>query len=90
MRDRLPRRGGRYHFFSEEILQSGIIKHRIGQKPFQAGILVFKALQPLGLTDIDPAILGLPLIDGGIADAVLAAQIGDGNPASCSFRMPMI
>lgn len=80
MRDRLPLRSGRYHF-SEEILQGRIVEHRIRQQPLQPGVLVLKALQPLGLADIHPAILGLPLVDGRIADAVLAAQIGHGNPS---------
>ena len=57
--------------------------------------LVFQPLHPLGFTDIHPVILGLPLVDGHIADAMLAAQIGDRNAVnavrcSCSFRMPMI
>ena len=66
-------------FFPEEILQSCVIKHRIGQKPFQAGILVFKTLQPLSIADIHPPTLGLPLVDGRIADPILAAHISNGN-----------
>jgi hypothetical protein len=73
-------------FFSQEVLQSGIVEHRIGQQPFQTGVLVYQTLQPLGLADIHAAILGLPFIDGRIADAVLAAQIGNGNPGLMLFQ----
>ena len=66
--------------FSQEILQRSIVEHRIRQKSFQTGVLVFQPLQPLRLADIHAAILGFPFVDGRITDAVFAAQIGDGNP----------
>lgn len=46
----------------------------------QAGVLLLKPLQTLGLADIHAAIRGLPLLHGRISDAVLAAQIGHENP----------
>jgi hypothetical protein len=42
---------------------------------FPAGV---KALQPLRLADIHIAILGIAFRNGRIADAILAAQIGNG------------
>jgi hypothetical protein len=53
-------------------------------------VLVPETLRALGLADIDPAIPCLRLVDGRFADAVLAANIGNRNPASNSLRMPMI
>ena len=56
-----------------------VLVHRIGEEPFQAGILVLKALQPLRLADVHATIFGFPLVNGRITDAMLAAQIGDGH-----------
>ena len=42
------------------------------------------------LADLHVAKPGLPFVNGRIADAMLAAQIGTETPVSCSFRMPMI
>lgn len=65
---------------------NGSIEHRIRQQPFQTSVFVLETLQPLGLADIHAAILGFPLVDGRIADAVLAAQIGDRNPGLVLFQ----
>ena len=54
--------------------------------PFPARALVLKPLRALGLADVHPTILGFPLVDGRIADAVLAAQICDGNPGLVLFQ----
>lgn len=66
--------------FSQEILQRGMINHGIGHQPFQVRVLVLMTLWALGATDRHDTIPVLPLEDGRIADAVLAAQIVDGNP----------
>jgi hypothetical protein len=66
--------------FSSQVVQRRIVKHRIGQHPSKAGVLVTKPLKALGLAGIHAAILFLPLASVGIADALPAAQIGDGNP----------
>ena len=42
-------------------------------------VLVLQRLQQLGLQDIHPAELRFPFVDTGVADAMLAAQIGDRN-----------
>ena len=64
---------------SQEILQRRIVQHGVGQQPFQPRVLVLERLQPLGLRDLQPAELGLPFVDGGVADAMLAAQFGNLN-----------
>jgi transposase len=73
-------------FFSKKILKGGIVEHRISQKQFQARVLVLVALQPLCPADVHAAILGFPPVNGGIADPVRAAQIGDGNPGLVLFQ----
>jgi hypothetical protein len=77
-------------FLSHEILQRRIVQHGVGQQPFQPRVLVLQRPQPLGLRDLQPAELGFPFVNAGVADAMLAAQIGDRTPASCSFKIPMI
>ena len=67
--------GGRQNFFCDEILQHGIVQHRLGQKPFQPTVLVPQRLQPLGLRHVEAAVLGLPVVERRIADAVLTANI---------------
>jgi hypothetical protein len=64
------------------MLQRSIVEHRMGQQPLQARVLIHEPPQALGLTDIHPVILGLPLVDGRIADTMRAAQISDRNLAS--------
>jgi hypothetical protein len=77
-------------FLSQKVLQRRIVQHGVGQQPLQPRVLVLQRLQPLGLRDLDPAELRFPFVDAGVADAVLAAQIGDRNAGSCSFKIPMI
>jgi len=47
----------------------------IGQQPFQLGVLGLQRLQPLDLRDIQPAILALPVVEGGLSDPVLTTLI---------------
>ena len=65
--------------FSRQIVQRRIVMHSIGQHPSKAVVQVPEPLKALGLAGIHAAILFLPLASVGIADAPLAAQIGDGN-----------
>ena len=62
---------------SQQVLQSRIVEHRVCQKPLQLRVFVLKCLQPLGFGHVHAAELGLPFIDAGIADAVLAAKLRD-------------
>lgn len=59
---------------------SGIVDHGVGQKPLQPRVLVLQRLQSPSLGHIHPAEAGLPVVDPGVADPVLAAQIGDRYP----------
>src|ERR1700682_1953998 len=45
-------------------------------------------LQPPGLRDLHPAELRLPFVDAGVADAMLAAQIGDRNAGLVLLQNP--
>nr|GAJ37577.1 insertion element ISR1 hypothetical 30.8 kDa protein A [Bradyrhizobium sp. DOA9] len=62
---------------SQEVLQGRVVQHGVGQQPFQPRVLVLQRLQPLGLRDLHPTELGFPFVDAGVANAMLAAQIGD-------------
>ena len=67
-------------FLSHEILQRGVVQHGIGQQTLQSSVLVLQRLQPARLRDVHPTEAGLPVVDRGVADPVLATQIGDGYP----------
>ena len=70
---------------SQTVFQSRIAEHCICKEPFQLRVLVFQRLQTLGFGYVHAAEFGLPFIDAGIADAVLAAKLRDPR-ASCGFR----
>src|SRR6266567_8839654 len=75
-------------FLSQQILQRRIVQHGIGQQPFQPRVLVIQRLQPLGLRDFQPAELGFLFVDAGVADAMLAAKIGDRNAGLMLLQNP--
>ena len=49
---------------------------RLCQQLLEPGVLVLECLQPAGVRHLQPAILGLPLVEGGTADPMLATQVG--------------
>ena len=51
------------------LLQNGFIQLRVGQKPLEAGILLFQSFQPLGLTDAEPSLLSFPAVISLLTDA---------------------
>ena len=57
---------------------------------FSLAFSVSKRLQPLGFGHVHAAELALPVVEGRLADPVLAAQVRRLRPSSCSFRTPMI
>ena len=63
-------------FFCSDILQDRIVEHRLRQQLLQLGVLVLKSPELAGVGHLQPAILGLPLLKGGAADPVPAADIG--------------
>src|SRR6201999_1288146 len=71
-------------FFCADVLQHGVVQHRLRQQLLQLGVLVLQNLQAPGLRDIETAVLRLPFIEGGVRDAVPAAHI----PRGCSDPLP--
>jgi len=67
------------------VLEHGVVEHRFGQQLLQLGVLVLQCLQPLGIGHLEAAELGLPFVEGGAADSVLAAHVGRLRP---SFLLP--
>lgn len=51
------------------------IRRLIGHEPFQSVVLLFQLLQTSGLGDLHATELGSPFVEGGIRDAMLAAQV---------------
>jgi hypothetical protein len=82
--------------FSDEILQRCVVQHLFGQELLEPPVLVLQRPQPLGVGRLHTAELGLPLVEGGPADAMPAAQVlGLGprimflqNPNDLLFREP--
>src|SRR5262249_25545707 len=50
------------------------VEREIRDERLQSTILVLEALQPSRIAYVEPAVLGLPAIEGVLADAVLAAD----------------
>src|SRR3954471_2330339 len=73
---------------SQEILQRRVVQHGIRQQPLQLRVLVLQCPQPPGLRDIHPTEFGFPFVDAGVADAVLAAEIGDRHPGLVLLQNP--
>jgi len=59
--------------FCQHLSQRGNIQHRLRQQPLQLGVLLLKPTQPLGVGHLHAAILRALLVEGRIADPVLAA-----------------
>ncbi len=74
--------------FSKKVFQRNIVQHGISKQPLQFGVLFFKPPQLPGLRNGHAAQLGLPLVDTGITDTVLTAQIQDRNPSFVLFQYP--
>ena len=74
--------------FCSSILEDGVVQHRISQQPLELGVLVQERLQLACSGHLQPAILGLPFVEGGAADPVLAAQIGRSQPGLLLLQDP--
>ncbi|MBB2777877.1 UNVERIFIED_ORG: hypothetical protein HNP28_003219 [Comamonas terrigena] len=53
------------------------VKVGLGQQSLELGVLGFEFTQPLGIRGLHAAILGPPLVEGGVAEAALPAQLLD-------------
>ncbi len=63
--------------YPENALQGVHIEVRLGQQPFELGVLAFELAQPPGVVHVHAAVLGTPLVEGGVAEAALAARLLD-------------
>jgi hypothetical protein len=79
MGDSFPLPRGRHHFFPNRSFSAALSSMASAKQPLQPCVLVLQRLQPLGLRDFQPAEPSFPFVDAGVADAMLAAQIGDRN-----------
>lgn len=61
--------------FLQELLQRRRLQDLVGEQLLQLRVLVFRGLQTLGVGHVHPAILRLPVIQGRLADRVLARKI---------------
>ncbi|MGY4353165.1 hypothetical protein ACVWXM_009682 [Bradyrhizobium sp. GM7.3] len=75
---------------SQQVPQGRIVQDGVGQQPLQARVLVLQRLQPLGLRHLQPAELGLPLVEAASLTPCLPHRSATDAPASCSFKIQMI
>lgn len=81
-------------FLSREILQSDVVEHGVREHALEFGALVFQRPQAPGHEDFHAAGLRFPFVDARVADAVLPAELRDGDAvrksSPCSFWIAMI
>jgi hypothetical protein len=63
---------------SQEVFQDRHVEMGVGQKALQPGVLAFQRLQLAGVGYAHAAVLGLPLVERGVAHAVRSK-----NPMIC-------
>jgi len=66
-------------FFCEQFLQDHHVEGLVCYEPLEFAVLVFDEPQALGVTDFHAAKLLLPLVVGGLADAVAPAKLINGS-----------
>src|SRR4030081_1580187 len=84
-------------FFCQKILQRRVVEHGVRQQLLDLGVLAFQAFQALGLGELEPAVLGFPVVEGRLADPVLTAESSRLHPGlvlpqnrdDLLFRMPL-
>ena len=54
----------------------------------QPGVLIFERPQPFGFRDIHAAKAGLPFVDAGVTDPVLAAKVSHADPGRVLLQYP--
>src|SRR6185312_4633940 len=67
----------RLRFFSQDVPDHLVLKHLLGQQLLQPRVLRLQLLQALGVRHAHAAELAPPQVVGGLAEAVLAAQLLD-------------
>src|SRR6056297_1312100 len=77
----MARHGSSSEVFSEHFLERRDIEHLLRQHLLQLRILGLQRLQPPGVGHFHAAILRPPLVEGRIANPVLAAQILCAQPS---------
>jgi hypothetical protein len=82
-------RGGPY-ISAENVLDCRILQRQVGIHALQLGVLRLELTQPLELRHPGAAVFRFPVVVGCRADAVLARELGDRDPASPSLRIATI
>src|ERR1700722_12324581 len=65
-------RRGRPYIFCQKLFQRRLVQHRLRQKLLQLAVLLFQRSQTLGVRHLHAAVFGLPGVQGGFRNAVLA------------------
>ena len=63
--------------FFDQVFQCGVLQRQISIHPLELGVFLFHFAQSLQFIRAHTAILALPVVEAGFADAVLAANFFD-------------
>jgi hypothetical protein len=85
MRDSFPLPRGRHHFFPKTSFNAALSSMASASNRFSR---VFSSSSVFSRLASETSILRLPFVDAGVADAVLAAQIGDRNAGLVLLQYP--
>jgi hypothetical protein len=89
MRNSLPLGRGRHHFFPRRSFNATLSSMASASMRLSLpAILVLQGPQPLGLGHLHPTELCFPLVDAGVADPVLAAQLRNRNASLMLLQNP--
>jgi len=58
-----------------DVLQHGVVEHRFGEQLLSLALSLLECPQPSGIGHIEPAVLGLLIVEDRAADLVLAADV---------------
>ena len=56
--------------------EGSVVQRRLSEQLLELGVLILKRLQPSGIGYVEAAVSGLPVVEGGAAHPVLAADVG--------------
>ncbi|MDA8521538.1 hypothetical protein [Acidovorax sp. NCPPB 4044] len=62
--------------YTEDVLECVDVKHGLGQQLSELGVLAFEFAQARSLNDLQAAVLGASLVEGRLAEAFIAVQLG--------------
>ena len=70
-------------FFSQGLLQHGLVERKVGDEPFQPPILLLQLPEPAQFTHAQVSVLLLPGVERGVTHPELPAEVADRDAGFC-------